>query len=249
MNFRIISFCLLFSVTLYGQPKSDSVKYRHVFFHTTGMLKYNPRIKPVDVSHPELLYRLPALSHSISLIGYTTELYNGKYSIGMNFGLASSEFGSTKGLLIDGPLSGPSHYTMGYFIEHMYETFTTYLYYHVELDRRIQLNNSCDLVIGGFHGLGERYPGHYSSTAYPLRLEGNFTNASPWVYGCKLGLLKNNWEWSLKFEKFRIDGKYAFYSLDNTYPDLFDTYKQRQYYFAFQMRYYYGRKKHSYRYQ
>jgi hypothetical protein len=246
---RLITFLLILGASLHAQDTIQSPKYRSLFFYNSGYLQYYPRLKPISVSRPDLLYRLPAIGNGLELIGVSKEFNNGMNSFGFSIGIESDEFFTSEGHLIPDPRFAPSNYYLSYFIDEVYETPLTRLYLSLELDHRIRLKENLDLVIGGFSRLEDRYPGHSRANHYPLTLEGYVPIAGRLTYGAKLGLVKNNWEVSLRLRKFYGPGYYTLTSLDNQIPGLNDTFEARQYNFAFQMRYYYGRKKHSYRYQ
>lgn len=246
---RLITFLLILGASLHAQDTIQSPKYRSLFFYNSGYLQYYPRLKPISVSRPDLLYRLPAIGNGLELIGVSKELNNGMNSFGFSIGIESNEFFTTKGHLIPDPRFAPSTYRSTYFIGEIYQSRVSRLYLSLGLDHRIRLKENLDLVIGGFSRLEDRYPGHSRANHNPLSLEGYVPIASILTYGAKLGLVKNNWEVSLRLRKFYGPGYYTLTSLDNQIPGLNDTFEVRQYNFAFQMRYYYGRKKHSYRYQ
>ena len=78
---------------------------------------------------------------------------------------------------------------------------------------------------------------------------------SKYTGGLQLGLTRYNWELNFRVKYLKND----FYFLATTYSDnpdsipldlrnYADVYKKRQYYFSLNARYYYGRKKRSYRY-
>lgn len=246
---KIIVLLCFVSFSMKAQTSANSDKNRKMFFYSSASLQYHPRLKPVDVSNPELFYRWPIVGNGLGLIGVAREFHDGKYALGINLGIESQEVKASEGDLIPDPSFDPSLYYPSYFIEQIYEPTLLRSRISVEGDYRFTLNNQTDCVFGGYFGLAERYPGHVRISAYPLRMEGYIYDVSPFIYGFKSGILRNNWEATLRFEKIYVKSDYTLFSLNNQFPDLNDSYARRQYFFVFEMRYYYGRKKHSFRYK
>lgn len=249
MKIKTILIFVFLGAANIAKCQIDTIRPRKLFIYNSFSTLYFPRLKPVDVSHPELLYRFPAIFHGLDVIGVSKELYDGKYSVGLALGMVGDEWGAMKGMLISDSLSAPSNYQIGYLCDRIYNFYVIHPYMRMELDRRINLSNRSDLTIGVFVGLNQKYPGTSRSTSFPLRLDGIEYNVSPYQYGAKIGWIKNNWELSLMIEKFQTEGDYVLYSLDNQISGLYDTYSVRDHYLNFQIRYYYGRKRYSSRYQ
>jgi hypothetical protein len=251
---------ILLLLLVFSSPShSQDVKPRRFFFYNGSSLQYFPRLIEFDVKRPDLFMRLPYYGFGNELICGVYEFKNGKYVLGAQFGTELQEEFAEVGMF---PFIGS--YPLSYYLENQIG-WAPRPVYSVEISRRIHINNATDFNIGIFGGIdGYRNESMYWSSSrgstdgtwkYLMLHYHEPEDQSKYTGGLQLGLTRYNWELNFRVKYLKND----FYFLATTYSDnpdsipldlrnYADVYKKRQYYFSLNARYYYGRKKRSYRY-
>lgn len=203
--------------------------------------------------------RLPYYGYGNELIGAVYEFKKGKYVLGAQFGTELQEEFAEVGMF---PFEGS--YPLSYYLENQIGWGPRPVY-SVEFSRRVRLNEKTDMNLGVFAG----YDGYrnesmsWSTENHSYDREYSYLmlhyhepeDQSAYTGGLQLGITRYNWELNFRVKYLKND----FYFLATTYADdpnsipldlrdYADVYKKRQYYFSLNARYYYGRKKRSYRY-